>query len=101
MASSIIKYVFSRAPRVSREVALCWITTALEFKWIIAKVESGDEGLESISFLPIEWLAVFSAVYLFFIGPLDWFVLRALGRQPATWITFPVSIVVLCCRSFC
>ncbi|MCA9567378.1 MAG: hypothetical protein KC656_06025, partial [Myxococcales bacterium] len=44
--------------------------------------------------LPIEWLLVFSGLYLFVIGPLDAIVLRMLRREPWTWVTFPVTIVV-------
>jgi ABC-type transport system involved in multi-copper enzyme maturation permease subunit len=43
--------------------------------------------------MPLSWLLLFSVAYLFVIGPFDWFVLRAIGRQPVTWITFPVYIV--------
>ena len=44
--------------------------------------------------LPIEWLAAFGGLYLLWIGPIDYFVLRAIGRQTWTWITFPVVIVI-------
>lgn len=44
--------------------------------------------------IPISWLLAFAGVYLFVIGPLDYFVLRALRRQPLTWITFPITIAV-------
>lgn len=43
--------------------------------------------------LPMSWLLGFSAVYLLFIGPVDYFGLRLLRRQPWTWVTFPVTIV--------
>lgn len=44
--------------------------------------------------LPLPWVLGFALVYLLLIGPVDWFVLRALGRQPLTWVTFPITIVV-------
>ena len=44
--------------------------------------------------LPMSWLLVFSALYLLVIGPGDYFLLKWMGRQPLTWITFPVSIAV-------
>ncbi|MFK7928993.1 MAG: hypothetical protein AB8H79_12445 [Myxococcota bacterium] len=44
--------------------------------------------------IPMTWLLAFAAVYLVVIGPLDYFVLRSLRRQPLTWITFPVSIAI-------
>lgn len=44
--------------------------------------------------LPMSWLLLFSVIYLLFIGPIDYVVLRALGRQPATWITFPIYIAL-------
>ena len=44
--------------------------------------------------LPLSWLLVFSVVYLLLIGPIDYFVLKRLKRQPLTWITFPIYIVL-------
>jgi len=50
------------------------------------------DDIPGVSPLPLSWLVVFSGLYLLVIGPLDYFVLRALGRQPLTWVTFPVAI---------
>jgi hypothetical protein len=44
--------------------------------------------------LPLSWLFAFSLVYLICIGPLDYFVLKRIGKQPWTWVTFPVYIVL-------
>ena len=44
--------------------------------------------------LPLSWLMAFAGLYLFAIGPLDYFVLRLLKKQPWTWITFPLTIAV-------
>lgn len=44
--------------------------------------------------LPLSWLLAFAGVYLLCIGPIDYFVLKRLGRQPWTWVTFPTYIVV-------
>lgn len=44
--------------------------------------------------LPLTWLLLFSGLYLLVIGPVDYLVLRALGRQPLTWVTFPITVMV-------
>lgn len=44
--------------------------------------------------LPLGWLLGFAGLYLLVIGPVDGLVLRVLRRQPLTWITFPVTIVL-------
>ena len=44
--------------------------------------------------LPLSWLLLFSVAYLLCIGPIDYAVLRMLGRQPLTWITFPIYITL-------
>jgi hypothetical protein len=44
--------------------------------------------------LPLSWLALFAAIYLLAIGPLDYVVLRLLKRQPLTWVTFPLMVAV-------
>jgi hypothetical protein len=42
--------------------------------------------------LPVRWLALFALVYLLVIGPVDYLLLRLVGRQPLTWLTFPTYI---------
>jgi len=44
--------------------------------------------------LPLGWILAFALVYLLSIGPVDYLVLRWLGRQEWTWITFPLMIAV-------
>ena len=44
--------------------------------------------------LPLSWLLGFALTYLFFIGPFDYFLLKRLNKQPWTWVTFPIYIVV-------
>lgn len=44
--------------------------------------------------LPLSWLMAFAGLYLLVIGPLDYFVLRLMQRQPWTWITFPLTIAL-------
>jgi hypothetical protein len=50
--------------------------------------------IPGVSPLPTSWLMVFSVLYLLVIGPFDWFVLRALRREPWTWVTYPAYIVL-------
>ncbi len=44
--------------------------------------------------LPLGWIALFAAIYLLCIGPLDYMFLRLIGRLEWTWITFPLLIAV-------
>lgn len=44
--------------------------------------------------VPLPLLLGFAFVYLLAIGPLDWWILRRLRRQPLTWVTFPVMVVL-------
>lgn len=44
--------------------------------------------------LPTGVLMLFSVVYLLVIGPFDWFVLKALRREPWTWVTYPIYIAI-------
>ncbi|MEW6357031.1 MAG: hypothetical protein AB1696_11940 [Planctomycetota bacterium] len=47
-------------------------------------------GGSRLSFL---WVALFIVAYVVVAGPVDYFVLRRMGRLALTWITFPVYIV--------
>ncbi|MCB9677373.1 MAG: hypothetical protein H6737_19860 [Alphaproteobacteria bacterium] len=58
------------------------------------EVRAWLSDIPGVAPMPMSWLLAFSGLYLFVIGPLDWFLLRALKRQPWTWITFPTTIVV-------
>jgi hypothetical protein len=58
------------------------------------RIRTWLEDIPGVAPLPISWLLVFSGLYLLVIGPVDYLVLRAIGRQPWTWVTFPASIAV-------
>ena len=57
-------------------------------------IRSRLSDIPGASPLPLSWLILFSGLYLLAIGPLDFFVLRWLGREPWTWVTFPLTVVV-------
>ncbi len=44
--------------------------------------------------LPLPWLALFAVVYLMLIGPIDYIALKLIGKQPWTWLTFPLMVAV-------
>ena len=50
--------------------------------------------------LPLSWLMLFAGLYLFCIGPFDYFVLRWVGRQPWTWVTFPLYVCIFAAVAF-
>lgn len=52
------------------------------------------EDVPGVTPLPMSWLLLFSALYLFIIGPVDYLVLRLIRRQPWTWVTFPLTIAL-------
>lgn len=62
-------------------------------EWMV-QVFTFLQDIPGVAPLPLPWLLGFAFAYLLVIGPLDYLILRALGRQPLTWITFPVSIAV-------
>ncbi|MEZ4321199.1 MAG: ABC transporter permease [Myxococcota bacterium] len=66
-------------------------TATQEFE---SEVRSWLSDIPGVAPLPMTWLLAFSGLYLFVIGPLDYFALRALKKQPWTWVTFPITIVV-------
>ncbi|MEQ1508501.1 MAG: hypothetical protein ABMB14_40090, partial [Myxococcota bacterium] len=59
-----------------------------------SKIRERLSDIPGVAPLPMTWLVAFAVVYLVSIGPLDYAVLRLIGRQPWTWVTFPVLIVV-------
>ena len=44
--------------------------------------------------LPVQWLLLLLVVYLVVIGPFDQYILKRIGRQMLTWITFPAYVVL-------
>jgi hypothetical protein len=44
--------------------------------------------------LPVTWLLVLLVVYLLVIGPVDHLVLKKLGKQMWTWVTFPTYVAL-------
>jgi len=69
-----------------------------ELSWgVVAWERTLRERLSDIpgaSPLPLSWLIGFSIVYLLVIGPGDYLVLRWMNKQPWTWVTFPITVVV-------
>jgi len=59
-----------------------------------AEVRGWLADIPGVAPLPMSWMLVFSGLYLFAIGPLDWFALRMLKKQPWTWVSFPITIVL-------
>ena len=59
-----------------------------------AMVHSELEDFEGLSPLPVSFLLAFGLLYLLLIGPVDYFVLRRIGRPGLTWVTFPVVALV-------
>ena len=84
----------SAVPDANNPQALTTYTETYEYDGWTDSLKQYLGDIQGIAPLPIEWLLGFSLVYLFFIGPLDYGVLRLLQRQPLTWITFPIIIVV-------
>jgi hypothetical protein len=70
-----------------------WFDGNATFAWE-GQVREFLSEIPGVAPLPLSWLVVFSGLYLLFIGPVDYFVLKALNRQPLTWITFPITIAV-------
>ncbi|MBW2255885.1 MAG: hypothetical protein JRI25_14980, partial [Deltaproteobacteria bacterium] len=77
-------YVLSNAGWFDGNAAFVWEGQVREFL----------SEIPGVAPLPLSWLVAFSGLYLLVIGPVDYFVLRALNRQPLTWITFPITIAV-------
>jgi hypothetical protein len=42
------------------------------------------------------WFFAFLVAYLILIGPVDFWLVRRLGRPRLTWVTFPVVVLVFC-----
>ncbi len=62
--------------------------------WWGDKMREHLSDIPGVAPLPMSWLLTFSALYLLVIGPGDYMLLKWMGRQPLTWITFPISIAV-------
>jgi hypothetical protein len=48
---------------------------------------------DAASPLSLSFIVVFGLLYLFFIGPFDYLLLRKIGKPMLTWVTFPVLAI--------
>lgn len=55
---------------------------------------------ETVRLLPVFQLAIMMGVFLLVVGPLEYRCLRRLGRRWLTWLTFPVTIILLTVASY-
>jgi len=72
--------------------AACAAISQWDPAWPVIRADLSD--IPGVAPLPMSWLLLFSALYLLAIGPLDYLILKRLGRQPLTWITFPLTVAL-------
>ncbi|MFO0925559.1 MAG: hypothetical protein U0736_00760 [Gemmataceae bacterium] len=61
-----------------------------------AELKRTLETFEDVPAVSFGWVALFILFYIVLVGPLDYFVLKKLfKRLELTWITFPVSVLVV------
>lgn len=58
------------------------------------------ENFPDVSVVPFGYVALLIFAYILVIGPLDYFVLRRLGRLELTWITFPAMVLVISAAAY-
>ncbi|MFT6821822.1 MAG: hypothetical protein ACJATT_005653 [Myxococcota bacterium] len=78
----------------SNNVGYGYGTTTDDNETFHTKMREYLADIPGVAPLPLPWLAAFAVVYLMLIGPIDYAVLRLLGKQPWTWVTFPLMVVV-------
>jgi hypothetical protein len=63
---------------------------------LITDVKRGLETFEDIPVISFGWVALFILLYIFVVGPLDYFILKKVfKRLELTWVTFPVVVLVI------
>jgi hypothetical protein len=59
-------------------------------------LKRGLEKFDELPTIPFGWVALFVLFYIALVGPLDYFVLKKVfKRLELTWITFPLTVVVV------
>ena len=67
----------------------------LGFDDLTGQLRAGLDQFQGVQLIPFEWVAGLIVVYMLLIGPVDYFLLRRLGRMELTWVTFPLLAVAL------
>lgn len=60
----------------------------------LAAAEAFVRGIPPLRPISLTFLLVFMTAYVLVVGPIDYLVLKRLGRMTLTWITYPATIVV-------
>lgn len=55
-----------------------------------------DDTFDGVPVVSFGWVAVLIVLYILFVGPVEYYVLkRVLGRLELTWVTFPVIVLTV------
>lgn len=60
----------------------------------VKAAESFVAGIPPLRPISLRFLLLFMTAYVLIVGPIDYLVLKRLGRMTLTWVTYPVTIVV-------
>jgi hypothetical protein len=53
------------------------------------------EQFAGVSLVPFQWVAFFIFIYILLIGPVDYLLVKKLGRMELTWLTFPAWVITV------
>lgn len=68
---------------------------------LAAALRTHADTFEGVPVISFGWVAVFIALYVLLIGPVEYYLLkRVLGRLELTWVTFPVIVLTVCVAAY-
>ena len=80
---------FSRAGRKSQ-------VTHLGYHDMTGQLRAALEQFPGVTLVQFSWIAGLIVIYLLLLGPVDFLLLRRIGRPQWTWFTFPVVVIAFC-----
>lgn len=64
---------------------------------LLGQMRAALDQFSTVRLVPFSWIAMLVGVYILLIGPLDYLILRRMGRRFGwTWLTFPLFVLAGC-----
>ena len=93
LLAAIVNLVLSGRDTSSLQMRELVVANTFGFEDVTGQLRNSLEQFQGVRLIPFSLTATLIAVYLLIVGPVDYWVLKRLGKSTWTWLTFALTIV--------
>ena len=93
LLAAIVNLVLSGGDTGGLQMRELVVANSFGFEDVVGQLRNSLEQFQGVRLIPFSVTATLIAVYLLIVGPVDYWVLKRLGKSNWTWFTFALTIV--------